>query len=221
MTLQAYLEELPFFGHLSGSEKAQVISTANTRIYHKGDILHSHTTECLGLIRLLKGSVRVIMQSNEGREVTIYTLQEGDVDVLAASCVLNQITFDTMMIADTESEVLIIPAPIIAALDHSNIHVHSYLMELSTLRFSDAMWTMQQILFLRMDQRVANYLLDEYSRTDDPEIRVTQDLLARSISSAREVTSRVLGRMEKDGLIRTSRGTVTLLDIDGLEDLLE
>ena len=220
MDLQAAVEQMPFYGHLNDEEKRLIGNSVNVRHYRKGDVLHSHLSECLGLIQLQSGSVRVTMQSAEGREITIYTLQEGDRDVLSASCVINQITFDTMMIADTDTDVLVIPAPVVGILDHSNIYVHSDLMELSALRFSDAMWTMQQILFLRMDQRVAVFLLDEYSRTDNPEIAATQDRIARSISSAREVTSRVLGRMEKDGLIETRRGTIRLLDIDALEALL-
>ena len=220
MNAETVLREMPFFVHLTEDEKNLALTTVSTRTYRKGDILHSHTSECLGLIRLLKGSVRVTMQSAEGREITIYTLQEGDADVLAASCVINQITFDTLMVADTDAEVMILPAAAVSSLDRSSIYVHSYLMELSTERFSDAMWNMQQILFLRMDQRVANWLLDEYSRTDNPEINATQDHIARSISSAREVTSRVLGRMEKDGLIQTKRGSVRILDADGLEALL-
>ena len=220
MNAETVLREMPFFVHLTEDEKNQALSTVTVRTYRKGDILHSHTSDCLGLICLLSGSVRVTMQSAEGREITIYTLQPGDADVLAASCVLNQITFDTYMVADKDSEVMVLPAAVVASLDRSNIYVHSYLMELSSLRFSDAMWTMQQILFLRMDQRVANWLLDEYSRTDSLEINATQDYIARSISSAREVTSRVLGRMEKDGLIRTKRGSVIILDPDRLEALL-
>lgn len=83
------------------------------------------------------------------------------------------------------------------------------------------MWAMQQILFLRMDQRIATGLLDEFARTGDSHISLTQDKLARQISSSREVVTRMLKKMEKEGLLKVGRGCIELLDVDGLDNLLE
>lgn len=219
-TMLQALNALPFYQHLSDSERAETEQRAQTKSFREGDVLHDHHAECLGMVTVLRGRTRVTMQSDDGREITIYSMEPGDTDILSASCVINQITFDSMMVADTDCEVLIIPAAVVSRLEKENIYLHSYIYELTAQRFSDAMWTMQQILFLRMDQRVASGLLDEYARTDDVHIHLTQEKLARQISSSREVVTRVLKRMEKDRLLEVNRGCIELLDTDGLEKLL-
>ncbi len=214
------LESLPFFPHLSEDQKKELESQARVQTYREGDILHDHHAECLGMVTMISGRTRVTMQSDDGREVTIYSMEPGDTDILSAACVINQITFDSMMVADEDCQVLVIPAVVVSRMEKKNIYLHSFIYELTAQRFSDAMWAMQQILFLKMDQRVASGLLDEYARTDDVHIHLTQEKLARQISSSREVVTRILKKMEKEKLLEVNRGCIELLDLDGLTNLL-
>ncbi len=220
MEIRKILSELPFYDKLSKDDIEMLENTTKIQTYEKNSILHDHHSECLGFVKLLSGHLRVTMQSEDGREITIYTMEPGDVDVLSASCVINQLTFDSMMIADKDSEVMVIPAMCLSVLQNENIYVKSYLYEISAQRFSDAMWTMQQILFMKADQRVASGLLDEYARTDDTRLRLTQEELAKNINSAREVVARMLKKMEREKLIKLGRGTIELLDPDGIEEIL-
>ena len=91
--------------------------------------------------------------------------------------------------------------------------------ELMTERFSSVMWTMQQILFAGLDRRLAGFLVQEYDRTKDPRIRITQEQIARQINSAREAVARMLRRFMTEHLVEVSRGVITLLDIDGLRQI--
>ena len=51
------------------------------------------------------------------------------------------------------------------------------------------MWTMQQILFLKIDQRVAQFLWDEMVQKNSTTLSLTHDEIARYIGSAREVVT--------------------------------
>lgn len=88
--------------------------------------------------------------------------------------------------------------------------------ELMMERFSSVMWTMQQILFAKFDQRLAGFLLQEYEKTGSLQIRMTQEQVAQQINSAREVVARMLRRFVSDGLVEIRRGTILLRDIEGL-----
>ena len=107
------------------------------------------------MLLILSGEIRTYLLSDEGREVTLFRLYPGELCVLSASCVISQITFDTQMTAGMDTDVLIIPAIVIAALKEKNLHVRCFLYELATKRFSDVMWAMQQIMFKGLDQRLA------------------------------------------------------------------
>ena len=153
------LEQLPFWKNLSQDEKDRTLSLSVIREFEKGNILHATDGDCLGLAMVLSGSVRAYMMSEEGREITLYHIHEGEWDVLTASCIMYQITFDTQMVIEEESRILIVPTTVLARLKEENIFVRSFIYEALTERFSDVMWTIQQILFYGIDQRIAAYLV--------------------------------------------------------------
>ena len=225
------LEQLPFWKNLSQEEKDRTLSLSVIREYEKGNILHATDGDCLGLAMVLSGSVRAYMMSEEGREITLYHIHDGEWDVLTASCIMYQITFDTQMVIEEESRILIVPTTALARLKEENIYVRSFIYEALTERFSDVMWTIQQILFYGIDQRVAAYLVHRaeeqgYSLSDaggikgsagdaggdDPVIMVTHEEIAREINTAREVVARIVKHFINDGLVETGRGKVKIKD---------
>ena len=153
------LEQLPFWSHLSDDEKQMTESLSVIRDFDKGNILHAMDKDCLGLAVVLKGSVRAYMMSEEGREITLYHILEGEWDVLTASCIMYQITFDTQMVIEEDSRIMVVPTTALARLKEENVYVRSFIYESLTERFSDVMWTMQQILFYGIDQRIAAFLV--------------------------------------------------------------
>ena len=101
--------------------------SAFVRHYEKGAFVHSSDNECLGMLFVLSGEIRTYLLSEEGREITLFRLYPGELCVLSASCVISQITFDTQMTAGMDTEVLIIPANVIAALKEKNLYVRCFL----------------------------------------------------------------------------------------------
>ncbi len=213
------LSRLPFWGDLTEQERDIVQKSAFLRRYEKGAQVHSGGQECLGLLLVLSGEIRTYLLSGEGREITLFRLYPGDLCVLSASCVLSQISFDTQLTAQQDTQVLVIPASVVALLRDTNLAARCYLYELATQRFSDVMWAMQQLLFRQLDQRLAAFLLAEYRRTGSPTIAMTHEQLAQQISSAREAVARILKQFAEDGLVELKRGAITIQNPAGLEKL--
>lgn len=167
------------------------------------------------MLFILSGEIRTYLLSDEGREVTLFRLYPGELCVLSASCVISQITFDTQMTAGMNTDVLIIPANVIAALKEKNLHVRCFLYELATKRFSAVMWAMQQIMF----KGLAEFLFAEAERTGSDTIRMTHEQIVQHISSAREAVARMLKSFSEDGLVELKRGAITLRDKNRLNCL--
>lgn len=214
-----YLNRIPFNLALTKQEKDIISASSITRSYKKGEYIHSSDNQCLGMLLVLAGEIRTYLVSEEGREVTLFRLYHDDICVLSASCVLSHITFETSMTALQDTTVMIIPTDTVIELE-KNIHVRCFLYELATRRFSDVMWSMQQLLFKRMDQRLAEFLLNEHRRSNQAELSMTHEVIANHISSARETVARMLKRFSEDGLVEVKRGTIIIKDIEGLKRLL-
>ena len=137
--------------------------------------------------------------------------------MLSASCVIDRLTFDTHMTAETDCELLVMNAEAFAELTEKNIYARCFLFEQASDNFSSVMHTMESILFERFDRRLAGFLLSECERTGESVVRLTQSEIAEKVNSAREVVARMLKEFSAQGLVKTGRGSVTVLDPKGLE----
>ena len=211
------LERLPFWGSLNDEEKAYAKRNSAIRLAKAGSLLYSRDCACVGLVYVISGGLRIYSLSPEGREITLFRLGAGDTSVLSASCVVKQISFSTNMSTDADSELLIMNAEAFARLTETNVYARCFLFERASENFSSVMDTMERLLFTRFDVRLASFLIGEYERTGERLIPVTQSAIAERVNSAREVVARMLKQFSNEGLVRTLRGGVEILDPVGLK----
>ena len=217
-----YVEEyLPYWIKLSNDEKRLLTNTFVTVKYNKGEHLHNAGKECLGHLVVKKGELRAYMLSEEGRDVTLFRLPEGESCVLSASCMLSNITFEVLIDAEQDSEIYLLNVGTFNKLAKENIYVENYMYKKAADRFSDVMWAMEQILFMSFDKRLAVFLHDEMVKTKSNKIKLTHEQIAKYIGSAREVVSRMLKSFESHGILKLSRGTIEIVDKDILRGLIQ
>ena len=210
----------PFWGRLSDEEKTNILRGCVTVSYEKGMQVHRYDMGCKGAVLVLAGVLRVYIVSDEGREVTLFRIHEGESCVLSASCLLDAIQFDVLIEAAEAVQSLVIPVSVLHPIMENNPYVGYYLYKQVTERFSDVMWMMQQNLFMGADRRVAIFLWDELVRAGRPVLSMTHDEIARNIGSAREVVSKVMKYMAEEGIVSLRRGRVEILDKGKLQKLL-
>lgn len=220
MNAEILKEGFSFWEHLTSDEQELLISSSTFVSYPKGMPIHRSDERCAGLLLVRSGQLRVYIISEDGREVTLYRLFQGDTCVLAASCVLNEVAFDVLIDTVEDTEAVLIPIRVFHQLMEKNVYVELYSYKLATERFSDVMWSVQQILFMGVDRRLAIFLWDEMVKNGKDTISYTHDQMARYIGSAREVVSRMLKYFSQEGIISQSRGSIRILDREKLKAYL-
>lgn len=215
-----YKSIFPFWEQLNSEEQNMVMANVLSQTMQKGEILHRGCGECSGIVHVAKGQLRVYIVSEEGREVTLYRLYQGDLCVLSASCLMDAIVFDVMIEAVEKTELVVLPSPALNVIMEKNPMVELSLYKTVVERFSDVMWTMQQILFMGADKRVAHFLWDEMAKTGDMTIRLTHEEVARFIGSAREVVTKVLKYFVEEEVVTLSRGKIEIIDKTKLRNYL-
>ena len=163
-----FQEHYPFYSKLTADEQQTLVLSSVLTTYQRGDFLYSCDDDCLGVLLVLSGKLRIFIQSGEQREITLFTTGSGEVCTLSASCAMQEISFDILIEAEEETKVLITPASTFRRLMNQNIYVENYIYRETTEHFSEVMWAMGQLLFTRLDQRLAGYLEDERIRTGSP-----------------------------------------------------
>lgn len=214
-----YLEHvIPFWDVLRLEQKSEFSRSIFKSKLSKGEILYSGGNDCFGVFVVIKGLLRVFMHSPQGRELTVFRIKSEEMCALAASCVLSSITIPISIEAQEDSEILTIERDFFSRLIDENIYVENFMYKIAMEKFSDLMCCVEQLMFDSVEKRLVNFLLRE---SENLQIKITHEEIARHIGSVREVVSRNLKMFAKQGYIASKRGRIEISNREGLEILLE
>lgn len=163
---------------------------------------------------LIRGVVRVYKIGETGRQITLYRFGDGQSCILTANAILSQKTFPAVATVEREAEAAMVPAQAFRDWVRRHEPWREYVFDLLSARLASVMETVDEVVFRRMDARVAAFLAERADAINP--IPVTHQEIAAELGSSREVVSRLLEDLAERGLVRISRGQVDVLDQDAL-----
>lgn len=211
----------PIWNKLTDLQKEKLEQSAVRRTVKKGTLLHNGDTDCQGLLLVEEGQLRAYILSEEGREVTIYRLFAMDLCLFSASCLMNSIQFDITIETEKDTSLWMIPPDVYKEVMEESAAAANFTNEVMASRFSEVMWLMEQVLWKSFDRRLAAFLTEESVLEGTGELKITHEKIAAHLGTAREVVTRMLKYFQTEGLVRLSRGTVEVVDSEGLRRLAE
>jgi CRP/FNR family transcriptional regulator len=183
---------------------------AKATAFHQGDA-------CSNYLLILSGRIKVLTRAENGREIVLYRLGDGDSCVLTTSCLFGNARYPAEGITETEVTALAIPAEKF----HDAIQQSKPFREFVFSSFSSHLGSLialvEEVAFGKLDIRLARHLLKHC--TDITTIETTHQQLATELGSAREVISRQLKDFESRGWLKLHRGSIEILDKQSLEEI--
>lgn len=216
-----FAEYFPVWDKLTPPQQQVLAENAVLRTVPKGTVVHNGSADCIGFLLMHTGQLRVYILSDEGREVTLYRLFPRDFCLLSASCILRGLQYDVTIEAEKDTQFWQIPAQRYKQLMEESAPVANYTNEVMAARFSDVMWLIEQILWKSLDKRLAGFLVEESALENGTLLKITHETIGRHLGSPREVVTRMLRYFQDEGLVKLSRGSVELLDVDRLRAVAE
>ena len=210
---------IPGWGQLTPAQQTRLSEAARPRAFSAGELIHNGDADCVGLLLVKSGRLRVFILSEDGREITLYRLLPGEICLFSASCMMPQIAFAVTVTAEAPSEVLVLPPDVYKAVMAESAPLANFTNELIAARFSDVMWLIEQIMWKSLDRRLAAFLLEEAAIEGSRTLKTTHEAIANHLGTHREVVTRMLRYFQGEGLVRLARGMVELLDEERLRAL--
>ena len=214
-----FSEYFPVWEKLSKTYQEKLLETVHPLQVKAGTVIHRGQEDCLGLLLIRSGQLRVYTLSEEGREVTLYRLFELDTCLFSASCVMPDVQFQVVIEAEKDTSLWVIPSCLFKNLMEESAPAANYTYSLISSRFSEVMWLMEQVMWKSFDKRLAAFLLTESQLENTTLLKITHEKIAAHMGTAREVVTRMLRYFQGEGLVQLTRGTVELTDIKALEKL--
>jgi CRP/FNR family transcriptional regulator len=170
------------------------------------------------LLLLLEGTVRVQQRSQTGREVFLYRVHAGESCVLTTACMMAFDDYSADGIAETDVRAVAIPRKTFDELVAKSRAFREFVFAAYSRRITDLFKLIDDIVFQRMDVRLASRLLE--LADGEGVVRATHAVLATELGTAREVISRTLSEFQRREWVEQSRGEVRLLAPSALENLV-
>ncbi|ADR34451.1 transcriptional regulator, Crp/Fnr family [Sulfuricurvum kujiense DSM 16994] len=185
------------------SEAKKVSLGVGTFLYYQGDVNQ-------GILFLTKGCVKVFLHAEDiGKgEITLYYITPGEQCLVNTLSTVSQTPATATAIVDESIEGWLVPAETIRWLIDNSPAYRNFKISFCAERLSQIMHLVEELRFKRMDQRLLNWLFVQGRDT----ILTTHEQIAQILGTSREVISRILKNLEKEGIISLGRGSIKIIE---------
>jgi CRP/FNR family transcriptional regulator len=157
---------------------------------------------------VLSGCLRVVRISEEGNELLLYYLNQGEICSMALTCCMGLQKSNIKMIAEEDSSVLTIPVDKPEKWMSEYRSWKEFMMYSYKKRFDELLDTIDSIAFMNLDERLVRFFRDRFSSTGKTIFTGTHQDIALQLNTSREVVSRLLRNLERKNLVITERNSV-------------
>jgi len=220
MDLMSFLKRVPLFAGLTPEQYDELAMIITMQDYGKGQEIFAEGDPGTGFYVVMDGLVKIYKLSPEGKEQILHLFGSGE--PFAEAAVFTGSTFPAYAMALSKSRTIFIPRRAFMELLGQNPALAMNMLAALSLRLKKFARLIEDLSLKEVPSRVAAHLLYLSSRQDDRDtvrLKVGKAQLASLLGTIPETLSRILGKMSKQGLIRSEGAQITILDRDGLADL--
>lgn len=157
---------------------------------------------------VLEGSIKLRKLDLTGREIIFYHIEPGESCILSINSCLSNKESQAEAIIEKNTRLIAVEADRVRSWMDRYSSWRRFVVNLHYERMAELMTLVDRLLFKSVDIRLIQYLKD---RSESNEIVITHQQLAGELGTAREVISRLLKQMEKEGLISMERGKIKII----------
>lgn len=190
----------------------EISNTAKIIAFKEGDALINIGQYIKSMPLLIDGVIKIMREDFDAGELLLYFLEKGDTCSMTLSCCIGEKKSEIKAIAETDGLVAMLP---IQKMEEWLSRYHSrrsFVFQSYNNRFQELLNTIDNIAFMKMDERLYSYLLEKSKLSNSKTIEKTHQEIANELNSSRVVISRLLKVLEKEGKILLSRNSIQLLN---------
>ncbi len=173
-----------------------------------GQVIFSPGDPCNGLPLVVSGSVKVQMTGVSGNRIVLYRMEANDICTLSIGCLMSGHGYRAEAITEEAAEAIMVPRRLFAQMMDVSAEFRAGIMTSYSRRLDGLMLLVEEVAFRRMDERLEAWLA---ARAKHGTITITHQELAAELGTAREVVSRLLKELERQGRVVLARGRIQCL----------
>lgn len=217
MSVSNTLRGVPLFSRLTDEELARVASLARERAYPRNSVILFEDDPGDALYVVVTGQVKVVLVGEDGREVILAVLGEGD--FFGEMALIDDEPRSAHVIAMEDAKLLVLRREDFHAALDEHPRIALGLLRALSRRLRRADDKIGALVLLDVLGRVARLLLELADESDGTMItrKVTHHTIAQMIGSSRETVSRTMRELAERDLIEVQRKAIIIKNRNALE----
>jgi len=212
------LNRFETFNRLSPEGKKILAQGLTVNNFSQGSAVLHKGQPVSGAYLVIDGRLRVFTVAPNGTEATLYFIAPGETCVLALNCLFSDLLYPAWVQAETTTTVAVIPGAVYRRLFESEATVQNLTVQaLSTLVYR-LMAELELVHSSNNKERLVQFILMHASANG--RLNMTQQQIAQHLGTTREVIARSMNELSEQGLVRTQRGSIAILDLFGLRRVI-
>jgi CRP/FNR family transcriptional regulator, cyclic AMP receptor protein len=213
------LRNHPLFCELTAPILERISAYIKRRSVPKGSTIFEKGDAGVGLIGVVSGSVKISVNSADGRDIVLNIIRPGE--VFGEIALLDGRARTANATAMSDCELIVIERREFIPFLRSEPDVTLKLMEILCSRLRKTSEQVQDVTFLNLSTRLAKTLLRLTANTESSaaKLAITQREISQIVGRSRESTNKQLRAWAKRGWVRLARGSVTVLKAEKLEEI--
>ncbi len=191
--------------------KSDLIDISSIHRFEEGTVILKQGAYIKVIPLLISGLIKIFKEESEnGNEVLLYYIKPGESCVMSVTTLMRKQTSQVKAVIEKEAQILAIPADKILSIAKKYPQWNAFIYDLFNLKFDELLNVIEILTFSNKDTRLLEYLRKEATLKKSPILQTTHQHIAYDLGSSREVISRLLKKLEHNGIIKLGQGTIEL-----------
>lgn len=190
----------------------EIASIGVVKKFNSKDIIIDYGQELIQIPFLIDGAIKVLRQNENGDELLLYFLEEGDTCAMSLSCCMTQAKSEIQAIAERDSTLILIPVVKMVEWMRKYSGWMSFVFESYNNRFNEMLESIDSLAFTNMHDRLFKYLKNKVLAVKSTSLEITHHEIAIDLNSSRVVISRLLKSLENEGGIKIFRNKLEIIE---------
>jgi len=159
---------------------------------------------------VLEGLIKVFTRYEE-KELLLYYIKPHESCIMSFSASLKNLPSKVFAITEEDTRALLIPANKIPDWINQFPDINTLFYQQYNIRYSDLLDTIHHLLYDKMDKRLLDYLNEKVELTNKNPLKISHRQIASELGTAREVVSRLIKKLETEGVVRQQINSIEIL----------
>ncbi|WP_297334239.1 Crp/Fnr family transcriptional regulator [Flavobacterium sp.] len=189
----------------------EISAVANITDFEEGDRLIEIGQYIRQMPLLITGAIKILREDKAEGELLLYFLEKGDTCAMTLACCMGQTKSEIRAIAETQGSLAMIPIGKMEEWLGRYKSWRNFVFTSYNKRLSEMLSAIDNLAFMKMDERLLNFLKEKAKVNKSAVIVNTHQEIAYELNTSRVVISRLLKALENEKLIKLNRNNIELL----------